>query len=81
MIIANSIIEQNPSIYETNALMNNDLSFDWINYTTSVGADYLTAHLFGCDRSYSMRIIDSQVIYPIELMRPKEFGFEPYAVK
>jgi hypothetical protein len=35
MIVANSIIEQVPQIYETNALMNNDLTFDWINYTTS----------------------------------------------
>lgn len=76
MIVANSIIEQVPSIYEINALMNNDLSFDWINYTTSVGTDYLIAHLNGSERLYTMRLIDSQVIYPIELMKPKEFGFE-----
>lgn len=81
MIVANSIIEQIPSIYETNALMNNDLTFDWINYTTSVGTDYLISHLNGNDRLYTMRLIDSQVIYPVELMRPKEFGFEPMSSK
>jgi hypothetical protein len=81
MIVANSIIEQVPSIYNTNELMNNDLTFDWINYTTSVGADYLSATLRGIEREYSMRIVDSQIIYPVELMRPKEFGFEPLSGK
>ena len=81
MIVANSIIEQVPSIYEINALMNNDLTFDWINYTTSVGTDYLISYLTGNERSYSMRLVDSQVIYPVELMRPKEFGFEPVSSK
>jgi hypothetical protein len=81
MIIANSIIEHIPSIYEANALMNNDLSFDWINYTTSVGADYLIASLAGHDRAYSMPLVDHQIIYPIELMRPKESGFEHFTGK
>jgi hypothetical protein len=81
MIIANSIIQQVPSIYEANALMNNDLSFDWINYTTSVGADYLISHLCGHERSYPMSLIDHQIIYPVELLRPKESGFEPYSGK
>lgn len=81
MIIANSIVEQVPAIYEANSLMNNDLSFDWINYTTSVGADYLIAHLFGVERAYSMPIIDHQIIYPVELMHPKESGFEPFKGK
>lgn len=76
MIIANSIIEQVPSIYEINSLMNNDLTFDWINYATSVGTDYLISYLNGTERLYTMRLIDSQVIYPVELMKPKEFGFE-----
>jgi hypothetical protein len=81
MIIANSIIEQVPSIYEINALMNNDLTFDWINYTTSVGTDYLISTLSQTQRQYSMRLINSQVIYPVELMKPKEFGFEPIQSK
>ena len=81
MIIANSIIEQVPSIYEINALMNNDLTFDWINYTTSVGTDYLISYLKNTERLYTMRLIDSQVIYPVELMKPTEFGFEPMATK
>ncbi len=81
MIIANSIVELAPTIYEANALMNNDLSFDWINYTTSVGADYLISYLAGHHRAYSMPLIDHQIIYPVELLHPTESGFEPYIGK
>ncbi|MGA9046942.1 hypothetical protein [Sulfuricurvum sp.] len=77
MILANSLIEFPSAIYETNALMNNDITVDWIQYATSVGIDYLVSELSGDPREYSMRLINSQVIYPVELLRAKEFGFEP----
>lgn len=77
MILANSLIEFPPAIYETNALMNNDITVDWIQYATSVGIDYLVSELSGVPREYTMRLINSQVIYPVELLRAKEFGFEP----
>lgn len=81
MILANSLIEFPTSIYETNALMNNDLSNDWIQYATSVGTDYLYAKLTNTPREYSMRVIHSQVIYGVELLQAKEFGFEPISYK
>jgi hypothetical protein len=77
MIVANSLIEFPPSIYETNALMSNDIAADWILYAASVGIDYLISRWDGSPREYPMRIVHSQVIYPIELLRAKEFGFEP----
>jgi hypothetical protein len=77
MVVANSLIEFPSRIYESNALMNNDIAFDWIQYATSVGIDYLLSLHQNTPREYSMRLINSQIIYPIELMRPKEFGFEP----
>ncbi|MEW5832824.1 MAG: hypothetical protein AB1763_08305 [Campylobacterota bacterium] len=77
MIIANSLVEFPPGIYASNALMNNDIAFDWVHYASSVGIDYLVAKLNGTPRSYTMRIVNNQVIYPIELLRPKESGFEP----
>lgn len=81
MIIANSIIEQVPSIYESNAFMNQGLTYDWILYTTSVGIDTLASHITKSSRQYSFRIIDSQVIYPIELVRPAMSSFEPIGKK
>jgi len=77
MIFANSLIEFPSRIYEANALMNNDITVDWIQYSTSVGIDYLVSVLDNSAREYSMRLINSQVIYPVELMSAKEFGFEP----
>ncbi len=77
MIIANSLVEFPPEIYASNALMNNDIAFDWVHYASSVGIDYLISELNGTPRSYTMRIVNNQVIYPIELLRPKESGFEP----
>jgi hypothetical protein len=77
MILANSLIEFPAAIYETNALMGNDIQFDWIQYTSSVGIDYLVSTLNNIPREYTMRLINSQIIYPVELVRAKEFGFEP----
>lgn len=77
MILANSLIEFPSGIYESNALMNNDITVDWIQYSTSVGIDYLVSILSHSPREYTMRLINSQVIYPVELVRAKEFGFEP----
>lgn len=81
MILANSLIEFPSGIYESNALMNNDITFDWIQYSTSVGIDYLVALIGNTPREYSMRLINSQVIYPVELLRVKEFGFESVNTK
>lgn len=77
MILANSLIEFPSGIYESNALMNNDITVDWIQYSTSVGIDYLVSILSNTHREYTMRLINSQIIYPVELLRAKEFGFEP----
>lgn len=81
MILANSLIEFPSAIYESNALMNNDITFDWIQYSTSVGIDYLVAILSNTPREYNMRLINSQVIYPVELLRAKEYGFESLNAK
>ena len=77
MILANSLIEFPSAIHESNALMNNEITTDWIQYSTSVGIDYLISTLTNTHREYTMRLINSQVIYPVELLRAKEFGFEP----
>lgn len=77
MILANSLIEFPPAIYASNSLMNNDITVDWIQYAASVGIDYLVSLLDHSQREYSMRLVNSQIIYPVELLRAKEFGFEP----
>ncbi len=77
MIVANSLIEFPPTVFETNALMNNDITVDWIQYASSVGIDYLVSILGNTHREYTMRLVHSQIIYPVELLRAGESGFEP----
>lgn len=81
MILANSIVDFSSSISESNALMNNDIAFDWINYAVSVGIDDLVAKITNSPREYPLRIINNQVIYPVELLKADRFGFESIAEK
>ncbi len=78
MIIANSLVEQNNILIETNAILDNDILYDWINYTTTIGTDYFY-HLLSSDlREYSIEIKDNQMLYPIELIKPGLSKFFPY---
>lgn len=81
MILANSIIESPSSIFEANALMNNDITFDWIHYATSIGIDNLIAKMTDRPREYNLRIVNGQVIYPVELLKAEMYGFEPITEK
>jgi len=81
MIIANSIIEHSPTIYHYTSLYNIDISFDWVNYSTTIGADYVLSTVMNTPREYTLPVTGSQVQYPIQLVRPKEFGFEPISSK
>lgn len=77
MIIANSINLQNNVILEANALLNNDIQYDWINYATTIGIDYLYHSRSRSEREYPLAIIDSQVEYPITLVTPGYAKFSP----
>ncbi|MDA7817471.1 hypothetical protein N9A28_04725 [Sulfurimonas sp.] len=78
MIIANSITQHKDVIIETNSLLGNDIVYDWINYTTTVGVDYFLYLLNGQKREYDIEIEDNQMIYPIKLIQPSVSRFIPY---
>jgi len=78
MIIANSITEENNVLIETNLLLGNDIVYDWINYTTTIGIDYFFHLLTNEEREYNIEILDNQMIYPIELIKPSVSKFLPY---
>jgi len=78
MIIANSITHNNSIFIETNALLGNDIVYDWINYTTTVGMDYFFNKITRQDKQYKIDMIDNQMQYPIELLRPSETRFVKY---
>ncbi len=75
MIIANSITQNHNIFIETNSLLGNDIVYDWINYTTTVGVDYFFSLATGEDRAYEIEIEDNQMKYPIELLNPSRYRF------
>ena len=78
MIVANSITQNNNVLVETNALIGNDIVYDWINYTTTIGIDYYFSMLTNEDREYQIPLKDGQMIYDIELLQPSLSRFIKY---
>ena len=78
MIVANSITENNNVLIETNSLLGNDIVYDWINYTTTVGVDYFFNQITNEDREYEMIVEDAQMLYDIELLQPSLSRFVKY---
>lgn len=78
MIIANSITNRNKVFSETNALLGNDIRFDWINYATNVGIDYFFSLITNLPREYDIPMEENQLRYPIELVQPGVARFTKY---
>ena len=70
MLIANSITEHHNILIEANSLLSNDIVYDWINYSTTVGVDYFFNLITNENREYDIPVQDNQMIYKIELLRP-----------
>lgn len=78
MVIANSITQNNSIFIETNNLLGNDIVYDWINYTTTVGMDYFFNKITKQGRQYKVEMLDNQMQYPIELLQPSKTRFIKY---
>lgn len=70
MIIANSINYHNNVMIESNSLLQNNIVYDWINYATTIGADYFYHLITSAHREYPQEMIQNQVEYPISIVRP-----------
>jgi len=78
MIIANSITQNKSVLTEANALLGNDITYDWINYTTTIGVDYFYSLITSQKREYNIPLEDNQMKYKIELIKPSYSKFIPY---
>ena len=63
MIIANSILKDNTVITDTNLILNNDITYDWINYATTVGVDYFYNRITNEAREYPLELSNNQIIW------------------
>lgn len=78
MIIANSISKEHNEVTDANLIFNNDIVYDWINYATTIGADYFYSKITGDARSYPLTMSGNQIIYPINLVKPSIGNFISY---
>lgn len=78
MIIANSITQNNDALIEINSVLENDIVYDWINYTTTIGVDYFASMISGDKRTYTIPVQENQMIYPVVLLKPEASRFAPY---
>jgi len=81
MIIANSITEKKSVLTEANSLLGNDITYDWINYTTTVGVDYFYSLITSQSREYNIDLKNNQMLYKIKLIKPSYSKFIPYIKK
>ena len=70
LYIANSISIRNDTLVDTNSLLSNDIVYDWINYASTIGADYFYHMITDSDRTYQLPMVDNQIIYPISIVQP-----------
>ena len=75
LYIANSISIQDDTLIEANALLSNDIVYDWINYASTIGADYFYHIVTGEERIYPLPFVDNQIIYPIAIVQPSKSHF------
>jgi hypothetical protein len=78
MVVANSITQHNNVLIETNSLLGNDITYDWINYTTTVGVDYFYGLITNDERTYTTEMKDNQMVYDVELLQPSRSKFIKY---
>lgn len=76
--IANSIGSGATKIEETNTLFGHNIVYDWVNYSTSVGIDYIYSFYLSpsSPREFHEEIIDNQVHYNISIIKPTRYKFE-----
>ncbi|WP_263832618.1 hypothetical protein [Sulfurospirillum oryzae] len=72
MYIANSIQKAPPALEEINTMFGHDIVYDWVNYSTTIGADYLCQQFFDgkISRTFKEGISGNQVVYNTSLYQP-----------
>ena len=77
MFIANSIQRTPAKLEEINTLFGHDIVYDWVNYSTSIGADLLSTHFFNTpsQKTFKEAIVNRQVIYNTSIVKPERHAF------
>lgn len=77
LYIANSIQDSPFKLSAINSIFGHSIVYDWVNYATSVGTDFLVTHYFlqGVTPVFNEEIRSNQVLYDTQIMKSSPFGF------
>ncbi|ALV24191.1 hypothetical protein CIG2463D_0596 [Campylobacter iguaniorum] len=77
MYIANSISQIDDEITANNEIMGQNITYDWVAYSTTFGFDYLYTNFINQEATplLSDKVENNQVIYDTKIMRANKFGF------
>ena len=72
MFVANSIQKAPAELEEINAFFGHDIVYDWVNYSSSIGADYLCNQFFAgkTNKTFNEVMQNNQVIYNTAIYKP-----------
>ena len=78
LLIANSIGKTNDEITISSTLLDSDIEYNWVNYSTSLGVDLLYNNYVLQDgrRSFSEEVSNGQVEYETYIVSPKRYSIE-----
>jgi len=78
LLIANSIGKADNGITISNTLLDSDIEYNWVNYSTSIGVDllYNSYVLQEGNRSFTEEVSNGQVQYNTYIVTPKRYTIE-----
>lgn len=78
MFLATSIAEVDKNLQSINSVLKQNLKYDWIAYSTSVGLDYIYTQFINSSakKIFNENIINSQIIYDTYIYKTTPYGFE-----
>lgn len=78
LYIANSIGKTDQKLIEYGSLLNSDLKYDWVNYSTAIGMEMFYKIIYPDSLSYfKERVVDNQIQYNIQIYQVDSKGFHP----
>ncbi|CAA6815455.1 MAG: Unknown protein [uncultured Campylobacterales bacterium] len=74
--ITNSIQEfKSKNLMGISKLLNNDIKFNWVNYSSLIGVDYFYSKFSGEERDFDEEIVDNKVKYNTGMYRIRKKDF------
>ena len=76
--IANSISYYDKKLKDINLILGNNPDYNWIDYSTSIGIDYVfRRNSLDADTIFDEEIYDNQIEYKVRIEKAAEASFEP----